>query len=310
MDFLKGLKNKITESKVFDDLKGELKEGVKGIKNDIKSSIKESPFFKEVHCDICGNKAGLLTRKELKDGKVVCFDCVHDMNLPDYVRENLSEYYDLEKLYQLKEYMTYSKEVLEPKFKETVSYGKLHLDETNGLFYIDEGLLSMPMYTELKKLTSFEMIFNPEELKEGVFHDKVSGSVAAVLSVEWPLYIYAKTVADKVKAEAKKATFSSKVTYAEPVELELFKTRFLMAASKVMEENEAQPEQVSSEISELEKAKALFMLDGRDDFTIEEVKKQRNRLIRMYHPDVGSEEDTKYAQKINNAYDVIMRSLQ
>ena len=51
-------------------------------------------------------------------------------------------------------------------------------------------------------------------------------------------------------------------------------------------------------------------LDGRDDLTLEEVKKQRNRLIRMYHPDTGSAEDTQYAQKINNAYEVLKKSLQ
>ena len=103
--------------------------------------------------------------------------------------------------------------------------------------------------------------------------------------------------------------FSSKVSYADPIGMEMFEARFLKAASEAMGED-TQTERMQSEISELEKAKVLFMLDDREDLTLEEVKKQRNRLIRMYHPDTGSVEDTQYAQKINSAYEVLKRSLQ
>lgn len=310
MKILKGLKDAITDSKVLGELKEELKDGVKEIKKDLKSSVKESPLFKEVHCDICGKKASLLTRSELTDGSIVCFDCIYDLGLPSYVSENISDLYDLEKLLQLKEYMKYSKEELEPKFHETASYGKIHLDETHGLFYIDEGLFSTPMYTELKNVSHFEMSFQPEELKEGAFNNKVSGSVLAILGVEWPNYVYAKTVAEKIKTEAKKTMFSSNVTYSDPVGLDLFVARFLSAMSAANGEEDIQTEHFQSEMSELEKAKVLFMLDDRDNLSLEEVKKQRNRLIRMYHPDTGSAEDTQYAQKINKAYEVLKRSLQ
>ena len=129
MSFLKGLKDAIADSKVLGDLKTELKDGVKEIKKDLKSSLKESPMFKEVHCAICGKKVGMLSQHKLTDGNIICFDCIYELGLPSYVSESLSDLYDLEKFLQLKEYMKYSKEVLEPVFQETASYGKIHLDE-------------------------------------------------------------------------------------------------------------------------------------------------------------------------------------
>ncbi len=54
---------------------------------------------------------------------------------------------------------------------------------------------------------------------------------------------------------------------------------------------------------------ALFMLDSLDNVTLEEIKGYRNRMIKTFHPDKGSAEDTKYAQKINKAYELLKQHL-
>lgn len=51
----------------------------------------------------------------------------------------------------------------------------------------------------------------------------------------------------------------------------------------------------------------LFMLD--EGYTMDELKKQRNRLLKSFHPDEESEETKKYAQKINSAYEILKRNL-
>lgn len=51
----------------------------------------------------------------------------------------------------------------------------------------------------------------------------------------------------------------------------------------------------------------LFMLD--EGYTMDELKKQRNRLLKSFHPDESSEETKKYAQKINSAYEILKRNL-
>lgn len=275
---------------------------------DIRSSLKDVKLVKEVHCAVCGNKAGLLTRQALKDGNYICFDCMP--KLPSYVSECLAEHYDLEGFMQLKDYLRYSEEVLKPRFSETAHYGKLHMDEENGIFYIEEGFFSEPLYCEMKHVSFFDLEFRPEELKEGFLGDKVTGNVLAILNVTLPSFVYVKTVATNVKGKAKKKLLSTTVTYENPEAMEDFKLRFLLVWSRyIVESGEQEQTLTGAEMSELEKAKVLFMLEDVENLTLEQVKKQRNRLIRMYHPDTGSDADTKFAQKINNAYEILKNSI-
>lgn len=60
----------------------------------------------------------------------------------------------------------------------------------------------------------------------------------------------------------------------------------------------------SQGLSEIEKARELFMLDP--NYTNEELKKQYHRLMKMYHPDNG-ETDEKYVKKITDAYKLLKK---
>ena len=53
-------------------------------------------------------------------------------------------------------------------------------------------------------------------------------------------------------------------------------------------------------------ATALFMLDN--DFTRSDLKRQRNRLMKAFHPDTtgNNVEMEAYAQKINSAYELLL----
>lgn len=42
-----------------------------------------------------------------------------------------------------------------------------------------------------------------------------------------------------------------------------------------------------------------------EGYTLEELKKQRNRLMKTFHPDEDDAEITKYAQKINHAFEIL-----
>lgn len=54
-----------------------------------------------------------------------------------------------------------------------------------------------------------------------------------------------------------------------------------------------------------QEAMSLYMFSG--SFSKEELKKQRNRLLKSFHPDEGDSQTLQYAQKINNAYEVLQR---
>ena len=52
------------------------------------------------------------------------------------------------------------------------------------------------------------------------------------------------------------------------------------------------------------------MIDSLNDITLDELKSLRNKLIRTFHPDAGGETDSKYAQKINAAFETIKQAIQ
>ncbi len=132
-------------------------------------------LFKEIYCSDCGKKVGLLTRTKLRDGKYLCSDCTS--NISSYVMESVSENYDFEDYKDLKEeYIQYSNENLKPKFKETASYEKIHIDEDNLIFYISPGFLGEPLYLEFANILSFDMDYQAETVKEGIIGDKVLNS--------------------------------------------------------------------------------------------------------------------------------------
>lgn len=52
----------------------------------------------------------------------------------------------------------------------------------------------------------------------------------------------------------------------------------------------------------------MFMLDG--EYTLEDVKKQRNRMLKAFHPDNDSSIDSKYGEKINACYEVLLNEIK
>ena len=264
-------------------------------------------LFKEIYCSDCGKKAGLLTRTKLRDGKYLCSDCTS--NIPSYVMESVSGNYDFDDYIDLKGYIKYSNENLKPKFKETACYEKLHIDEDNLIFYISPGFLGEPLYLEFANILSFDMDYQAETVKEGIIGDKVFGRVLVELDMAIPNFTYAKVLAKDVKAKAKTNFLGTKVTYEYPKKMEEFLIRFMTAWNEALEDVQEEYTQDSVSMNELEKAKVLFMLDDTEDISLEDIKEQRNRLIKMFHPDAGNASDTKYAQKINAAYEIIKKSL-
>ena len=60
---------------------------------------------------------------------------------------------------------------------------------------------------------------------------------------------------------------------------------------------------------EIREALAVFLFDDINEVTLDKLKSQRNKLIKSFHPD-GTNEDEKYAQKINAAYELIRNAIK
>ena len=68
-------------------------------------------------------------------------------------------------------------------------------------------------------------------------------------------------------------------------------------------------ENVEEKSSELKKALALFMYDSLEGIGEEELKAQRNRLIKAFHTDNDQSLSDQYAVKINTAYDILKKEI-
>lgn len=58
-------------------------------------------------------------------------------------------------------------------------------------------------------------------------------------------------------------------------------------------------------MNEYERAKCLFMLD--DKYTLDELKTQRNRLLKAFHPDNTHDNSDRYIDRINRSYEILKR---
>lgn len=273
-------------------------------------------FLKEIICDECGNKTNIFTRKKLTDGKYICKECLK--KLPYFLRDYS---YDLSTYKDYIKYIKLQQETYRNIFRQTHSYISIYLDTEHSLFYLSNKIFGntiddTTLFLKLEDIDDFELIFTPDTYKEGTLSDKVTGKVIMRLRMSIPEFYYEETIAYNETAKVKKKLLSSKVTIYEPASLTEFITYFNAARNAAIERKNSIYDDINeydweenNDISELQQAMALFMIDSIENITIEELKSLRNRLIKTFHPDLSENANTKYAQKINNAYEIIKKYL-
>ena len=285
-------------------------------------------LFKEENCAYCGKKLSLLGKHKLADGTHVCGKCYG--RLPYMFTSGVKEY-DKEQFARVMEYLDESKNHLEKIFNETDSYQGIRIDTQHDLLYYDG--IRPAVYLKFENVSDYDLYFEAEEAKEGMFRTKVTGSIHLRLKTDFPICFIDEVVATGVKASARvdEGLFRKKVIYDNPKGMDEFNrhfartweiarekmyirlTRELEEQQRAFEQEQAYYESYSepaaAEPSELQQAMALFMIDDLSAVTLSDVKAQRNRLIKSFHPDLNSSDDTGYAQKINLAYEVLKNYL-
>ena len=266
--------------------------------------------FKEIHCAYCGQKTSFLARMKLHDGNYLCSTCA--AKIPSFMKESVKARYDLDDYRTFLDYIEYSNCELRPRFHETHCYYSIHIDTENKLFYLGYDMNEKTVFFNFHSIEDFDLIFKAEELKEGMLGDKVKGELLLILKLDFPYFYHEEILDYSAKAKAKKKLLSNTVEYDNPKGMNEFLLFFQTAWRASLEEAYAQAEQANSTgesqiASELQQAMALFMIDRMEDLTLDRIRAQRNRLIKAFHPDKGSSDDTAYAQKINNAYEFLQQ---
>ena len=139
-------------------------------------------LFKDVYCDKCGKKAGLLSRVKLQDDRCLCGECGD--KIPGYAYSSLLKSYTLEMYNSFLDYIKYSDQHLRSKYVETHSYYNIHVDAEHQLFYIGKKMEANTVIFHFRNVLDFDLVFDGKEFKEGMLSDKVTGRILVELEME------------------------------------------------------------------------------------------------------------------------------
>lgn len=269
-------------------------------------------LFKEIYCAACGEKTTIFFRTKLKDKNYLCSKCMK--KVPYYMKASVREEYSIEDYNDFISYFEYSNRELRSIFHETHNFHGIGMDAKNKLFYFGHLVDKNTLFLSFYNLAEFDMVFKPEEFKEGIIGSKVKGDIIMEIAIKKPYFKHEETLVFGAKAKAKKALFGSTIRYDNPKGMDFFIDAFASAWQEsiydMYEEYYTYEGSLNNATSsELQQAMSLFMIDNLDNVTLSGLKLHRNRLMQTFHPDAGSDADTKYAQKINTAYEVLKKCL-
>lgn len=268
--------------------------------------FKVGVFRKEGACQCCGKKLKG-TEQQVFNGSnrfVLCKDCMDKIHpqILSYAKSNWS-YDDYDNYLAWEEATKDEREQFNPD--ATYGYGcQINVDTDRGLFSLGTGKKGGLVF-RFADLTDYELNFKPEEVKEGFLGDKVKGNEYVTVELATPRVYLEEVVNYGVKLRLrKKGILSTKYEY----ELSDGFMDVIRAFTVCIYVEEARRSGAmhdnSVDIGEVEKALALFMFDSMDEVTEDALKKQRNALIKAFHPD-NAEANEAYSQKINAAYELL-----
>ena len=257
-------------------------------------------------CIICGHRAGFAPFKTMSGP--LCKDCVS--HIPQSAKKGIKA----SSASTIRSIIRYDKKnnpVFKKIFEETSSYGTLRLDERHGLFALCEetdeyGKIITECHDIFSALYLKDFAFSMQDKEANESYVKVSISFTAELTEP---SIILKSMIRQATCYAKRVD-DSHIMYSEPSNLTLFRSVMTQMIRSAYEkyDYEARKDLITPHAMELLKARSLFLLEP--DYTEKELKKQRNRLIKVFHPDSGEKDVQKYAVKVNEYYRLLKQELE
>jgi hypothetical protein len=268
-------------------------------------SLQKGVFRNAANCHVCGVQ---LTGTEqnwvgYKNDLCLCNKCLDRINplIKTYATQT----------WNYQDYINYinwdeSSKEMRKQYKPNYSYGdNLSIDTEHNLFCVGDRYTDYYMIFNFSEIDDFEMNFRPEEIKEGIINDKLIGSEFVRVDLLTPKIHVEETLKENVKLKLKTTGFFKKEYDFQFTDefLDILRV-FSICLNIESQRRYGNYQQTGADIDEVQKALALFMFDSLDDVSKESLKKQRNALIKAFHPD-NNESNETYSQKINAAYDLL-----
>ena len=261
-------------------------------------------------CCICGQETGKLFGRSIGENERICKNCCN--KLPSEMKKKISEF-DMEDIKSYMEKDTRRHPYIIKSFKRTARYGELVLDEHMGYIAFakkltDGGMLPDSCYDVFNLADVRDMSFavlNPAWVKGGIHAD-----VEIYISLHSQRLEFRLTIKSDDVCRITQTNSDGSCIYEAPEVLCMFETLINRAWERAL--NCRNLDDLFGAVDEREYALAKATLLVDDSYDMDEIKKQRNKLIKAFHPDTmyDDEDAAYYAQKINDAYGILKEKLR
>lgn len=257
-------------------------------------------------CVLCGNKAGLFPKRSYSG--CLCKDCLSLIPRGTQLSSADADFLKtiIEKTAERKK-----------KFECTAFYGTLFIDGIHNMFCISKRRRN-------GEPLCFGDTYYITELKEiGLFCTNVRNVGSRIPKIICDVKIRVKTddaFFESVVVSSETCSFKRAedgIEWYEPAKLSMFRSLFNQMIENEVFEAWQKLEAIRKMTEELSKtprseswARGVFFFNEKEEITNEALKKRRNMLVRLFHPDLGSETASdEVMSQINEAFQKLSKKI-
>lgn len=231
----------------------------------------------------------------------ICNNCMSE--LPFYFTKHI-ENYSYEEILSIIHWEKEKKNGLKQIFFTTSSYGYLHIDSLHHLIAIgktndfEKGkpINNDVLIVEIKNLSnvSFDVDVDRSSIEE------INGSILMSIGITNPEITLQNVLIKKSETITPTMVNENSVTFSLPPDVELMWNEIYEIKEQLINHNFL----LSGNQREIDRAMGLYMVE--DGFTLDQLKKQRNVLMKVFHPDIDTTEGAdERSQFVINAYELL-----
>lgn len=261
-----------------------------------------------MECPICNKKINIFSAVKTKNGEKLCKNCFNRLSP---LQQANFPFMNLMTAMQCLKYEENTSD-MSGRFQSTYDLGLLHIDEVNHLFALCDSRQLRPNGVLKQPIKDIYMLKDIEDYNitmKSVNQD-YSGPVELELSLTNPHLFLRLNVIDNIRPVIEQDGDAAYIKENPSVLDCRQKLYYSIQAAKISYSNKIY-QSANTKImvkeafdnSALDKAKAMFMLE--DGYTLEDVRRQRNLLLKAFHPDANNTDQSDYAKRIIDAYKVL-----
>lgn len=253
-----------------------------------------------MNCSFCNKKiASIFSHRT--GSFCICNNCMSE--LPFYFSKHIEDY-SYEEILSIIHWEKEKKNGLKQIFFTTSSYGYLHIDSLHHLIAIGNA----NDFEKGKPINNDVLIVEIENLNNATFDvnvdrsstEEINGSILMSIAVDVPNIELKNILIKKNETIIPTMVNEDSVIFSLPPDVELIWNEIYEIKEQLINHDFL----LSGNQRDIDRAMGLYMVE--DEFTLDQLKKQRNILMKAFHPDndttEGSDERSQFVIK---AYELL-----